>query len=60
MRLCPILGPELAVGSLAVPGACEDSLRIAEMIATHTDAIDEIVVTLDSHHVSMPCGICLL
>lgn len=39
-------------GSLAVPNANEDSRRIAKMILANLDAIDSIVVTLDSHHVS--------
>ena len=38
-------------GSLAVPGATADSQRIAKMITEHGDEIDEIYVTLDSHHV---------
>ncbi len=38
-------------GSLAVPGANEDSERIAQFIYKHASAIDEIYVTLDSHHV---------
>ena len=39
-------------GSLAVKGANEDSARIAEMIRTNMGDIDDIFVTLDSHHVS--------
>jgi nicotinamidase-related amidase len=38
-------------GSLAVPGATADSERIAQMISEHGEEIDEIYVTLDSHHV---------
>lgn len=38
-------------GSLAVPGAVEDAERIAHFIADHFNDIDELVVTLDSHHV---------
>ena len=38
-------------GSLAIPGADEDSARIAAFIDRHISAIDEIYVTLDSHHV---------
>eukprot|EP01035_Chromulina_nebulosa_P028100 gene28100-37036_t len=37
-------------GSLAVPGATADALRIKEMILNHLDDIGEIFVTLDSHH----------
>ena len=40
-------------GSLAVTGANEDSARIAQMIRTNMTDIDDIFVTLDSHHVSM-------
>ena len=39
-------------GSLAVKGANEDSARIAEMIRANMGDIDDIFVTLDSHHVS--------
>jgi hypothetical protein len=39
-------------GSLAVPGANEDSQRIAKMIRDNIDQIHEIHVTMDSHHVS--------
>jgi nicotinamidase-related amidase len=37
-------------GSLAVSGANEDSARVAAMIRKHTHDLDEIYVTLDSHH----------
>ena len=37
-------------GTLGVPGANEDSARIADFIRTNIDAIDEIYVSLDSHH----------
>jgi cephalosporin hydroxylase len=37
--------------SLPVPGSSEDTKRIIEMIRRHGDEIDEIYVTLDSHHV---------
>ncbi len=37
-------------GSLAVPGSNEDSGRIAELIRSNADKIDEIYVSLDSHH----------
>lgn len=40
-------------GSLAVPGAAADAERIARMIADNSRMIDEIVVTMDSHHVSV-------
>ncbi len=39
-------------GSLAVPGATADSLRIRDMIMDNMDDIDEVYVTLDTHHVS--------
>lgn len=38
-------------GSLAIPGANEDTSRIATMIKEHLQNIDEIFVTLDTHHV---------
>lgn len=38
-------------GSLAVPGANADAERIARLVTDHPDEIDEIFVTLDSHHV---------
>jgi nicotinamidase/pyrazinamidase len=38
-------------GNLAVPGANEDSARTAQMIMDHVEDIDEIYITLDSHHV---------
>lgn len=38
-------------GSLAVPGALADSKRIAGVIRDHAEDIDELVVTMDSHHV---------
>lgn len=41
-----------ARGSLAVEGANEDSSRIASFIQDHIHCIDDIFVTLDSHHVS--------
>ncbi len=37
-------------GSLGVPGANEDSQRIAEFIYANINNIDEIYVSLDSHH----------
>ncbi|CAN0267303.1 unnamed protein product [Ascophyllum nodosum] len=37
-------------GSLAVPGASEDAKRIARLIREHAQEIDELVVTMDSHH----------
>ena len=39
-------------GSLAVPGADEDSKRIADMIKKNKHNIHEIFVSLDSHHPS--------
>ncbi|WP_159468476.1 isochorismatase family protein [Dyadobacter sp. 3J3] len=38
-------------GALYVPGAENDVERIAQLIATHGGEIDEIFVTLDTHHV---------
>ena len=40
-------------GSLAIPGAMEDTKRIAALVEAHGDDIDEIYVTLDSHHVNI-------
>ena len=40
-------------GSLAIPGANEDSSRIATMLKNSSSSIDEIYVTLDTHHVSL-------
>lgn len=37
-------------GSLDVPGATADAERIAQLVADHSEKIDEIFVTLDSHH----------
>jgi nicotinamidase-related amidase len=37
-------------GSLGVPGAHEDSTRIADFIRKNSEVIDEIIVSLDSHH----------
>jgi len=37
-------------GSLAVPGANEDSKRIANLIRKNPQAIDHIFVSLDAHH----------
>jgi nicotinamidase-related amidase len=38
-------------GSLAVPGANEDSERIASLIVENLSNINEIYVTQDSHYV---------
>jgi len=38
-----------APGTLAVPGANEDSRRIRDMINENVNSIDEIIVTMDSH-----------
>ncbi len=38
-------------GSLAVPGAEEDSKRTAKFIIDNMSSIDDIYVTMDSHHV---------
>ena len=37
-------------GSLGVPGAHEDSAKIAAFIRDNADKIDQIIVSLDSHH----------
>ena len=37
-------------GALFVPGADRDVDRMASLIRHHTDRIDHIVVTLDTHH----------
>lgn len=37
-------------GALSVPGAEDDMKRLADMVNTHGDKIDDIRVTLDSHH----------
>jgi nicotinamidase/pyrazinamidase len=39
-----------ASGSCAISGADEDADRIAEFIYSNIDTIDEIIITLDSHH----------
>ena len=39
-------------GSLAVPTANEDSLRIQQFIRDYIDDIEDIVVTQDSHHLN--------
>lgn len=39
-------------GSLAISGANDDSERTSSLILNNIDTIDEIVVTLDTHHVS--------
>jgi hypothetical protein len=41
-----------SLGSLGVPGAIEDSERTAAFIRSHLSEIDEIYVSLDSHHVN--------
>jgi len=38
-------------GTLYVPGAEHDITRLAEMLNNHSDQIDAVHVTLDSHHV---------
>ena len=37
-------------GSLQVPGSSADSKRIAAMIREHIHRIDDVYVTMDSHH----------
>lgn len=37
-------------GSLAVPGSNADSIRIADMITRNIDDINQIIVSLDTHH----------
>ena len=39
-------------GSLPIPNSHEDSKEIARMIRANKDNIDDIYVTMDSHHVS--------
>lgn len=44
-------------GNLAVPGALEDTLRLAKMVSDNLDDIDDINITLDSHnkvHIAHP------
>ena len=38
---------------IKIPGATKDAERIAKMINENIDKIDEIYVTMDSHHVSI-------
>ena len=38
-------------GSLFVPGADQDVLRMATLIRQHASRIDHIIVTLDTHHI---------
>jgi nicotinamidase/pyrazinamidase len=46
-------------GSLGIPGANEDSERISQFIEDIGDKIDEIYVTLDSHHrLHIAHGVC--
>lgn len=49
---CPIdpLRGERLAPALPVPGAHADMQRLADFIDAHGQAIDEITVTLDSHH----------
>lgn len=47
-------------GTLAIGTANEDSARIAAFIDRHISTIDEIYVTLDSHHVSATLPIIVL
>eukprot|EP00581_Thalassiosira_minuscula_P005174 CAMPEP_0183735992 /NCGR_PEP_ID=MMETSP0737-20130205/48169_1 /TAXON_ID=385413 /ORGANISM="Thalassiosira miniscula, Strain CCMP1093" /LENGTH=290 /DNA_ID=CAMNT_0025969883 /DNA_START=52 /DNA_END=921 /DNA_ORIENTATION=- len=45
-------------GSLAIPTADDDALRIATFITKHSSSINRIVCTLDSHqklHIAHPC-----
>lgn len=37
-------------GELCIPGAWEDMVRLAELVRRASNAIDDIHVTLDSHH----------
>lgn len=39
-------------GSVPIPGADEDSDRIANYINNNISSIDDIIVTLESRHVS--------
>jgi len=48
-----IIDPQLdfhSGGSLAVPGADEDAQRTAALIESNMQSIDQIVITLDTHH----------
>jgi nicotinamidase/pyrazinamidase len=49
---CPVdpLGGAVIGPALPVPGAHQDMLRTAELIRAAGDALDEITITLDSHH----------
>lgn len=38
-------------GALYVPGADQDVIRIASLIRQHAGQIDQVIVTLDTHHV---------
>ncbi len=46
----PAVQQSLHDGELCVPGAWDDMVRIAKMITRLGDKIDDISVTLDSHH----------
>ena len=48
LKIDPMYHPQ---GSLAVPGANEDSARIAQMIQANMEDIDDIIVTRDTHQV---------
>ena len=38
--------------TLAVTGSIKDAERVAELIKKYSTSIDEIFITLDTHHVS--------
>lgn len=38
-------------GALYVPGADEDVLRLAHLLDTHSEKIDQLIITLDTHQV---------
>lgn len=45
------VGGQVCSPALPVRGAHQDMLRLAGFVQCHADALDEITVTLDSHHV---------
>ena len=51
-RALLIIDPQVdfVTGSLAVPGAVEDTARTIELLARNEDAFEKIYVTLDTHH----------
>ena len=47
-----IIDPQIDfhTGSLKVPGAVDDAGRIAQMIIDNVQGIDNIIISMDSHH----------